>query len=455
MTLPGDQPPIRILTDPAEAQSTILRRRPLGEVEVSPQLADGIRHIFGEDLTPGQVVERIIADVRQRGDAALFEYTARIDGVELDDLRVSQEEIEAAWQATPEALRQALEVAVERIRRFHQHERHASWMDWHDGEAVGQIVRPLERVGVYVPGGTAPLPSSLLMAALPAQVAGVEDIIACTPPQKDGTAAPVVLAAAKVAGVSRVFKLGGAQAIAALAFGTASVPRVDKVVGPGNLFVVLAKKAVFGAVGIESLPGPTETVLIADDSADPAWVAADLLAQAEHLMASAILLTPSPDLAAAVQAEVAHQLPNLRWRDGIARALDRSGGIVVVRDLDQAIDLANQYAPEHLCLLVREPWSLVGRVRNAGGVFVGESSSEALGDYVMGPSHVMPTSGTARFASPLHVRDFLKVISVFAIDREKHNQIAPAAIEIAEAETLTAHANALRVRLDPDSVKPN
>jgi histidinol dehydrogenase len=447
MSLPYDQPVIRIIRDPAEAQATILRRRPLDEVEVSPQVAAGIRRVFDQDLTPRQVVERIITDVRQRGDAALFEYTARIDGVELDDLRVSRDEIEAAWQATPEALREGLEVAGERIRRFHQHERHESWMDWRDGEAAGQIVRPLQRVGIYAPGGTAPLPSSLLMAALPARVAGVEEIVACSPPQKDGSAAPVILAAAKVAGISRVFKLGGAQAIAALAFGTESVPRVDKIVGPGNLFVVLAKKAVFGAVGIESLPGPTETLLIADDSANPAWVAADLLAQAEHLMASAILLTPSSSLAAAVQAEVARQLPGLRWRDGIAQALDRSGGIVVVRDLDQAIDLANQYAPEHLCLLVREPWSLVGRVRNAGGVFVGESSSEALGDYVMGPSHVMPTGGTARFASPLHVRDFLKVISVFGIDREQHNQIAPAAIDIAEAETLTAHANALRMRL--------
>jgi histidinol dehydrogenase len=447
MSLPSDRPSIRIIHDPAKAQSTILSRRMLDEVELSPQLAGSIRRIFGQDLTPGQVAERIIADVRQRGDAALFEYSARIDGVELDKLEVDQAEIEAAWQTTPEPLRKGLEVAAERIRRFHQHERHESWMDWRDGEAMGQIIRPLQRVGVYVPGGTAPLPSSLLMAALPAQVAGVQDIIVCTPPQRDGSIAQVILATAKVAGVSRIFKLGGAQAIAGLAFGTESVPRVDKIVGPGNLFVVLAKKAVFGAVSIESLPGPTETLLIADDSANPAWVAADLLAQTEHLMGSAILLTSSPDLAVAVQAEVTHQLPSLRWQESIAQALDRSSGIVVVKDLDQAIDLANEYAPEHLCLLVREPWSLVGRVRNAGGVFVGENSSEALGDYIMGPSHVMPTGGTARFASPLHVRDFLKVISIFAIDREQHNHIAPLAIEIAEAEMLTAHANALRLRL--------
>jgi len=286
------------------------------------------------------------------------------------------------------------------------------------------------------------------MAAIPARVAGVEEIVVCTPPGKDGRVAPVILAAARVAGVERVFKLGGAQAIAAMAYGTESVPAVDKILGPGNLFVVLAKKAVFGVVDIESLPGPTETLLIADDSADPVWVAADLLAQSEHVMGTSILLTPSRKLAEVVQAEVERQLPPLRWEQSIREALAANGGIVVVRDLAQAVELANAYAPEHLCLLVRDPWALVGRIRNAGGVFVGEASSEALGDYIAGPSHIMPTGGTARWASPLHVRDFLKVISVFAVDLEAHNRIAPAAIRLAEAESLTAHAAALRVRME-------
>lgn len=438
---------IRIFT-PEEAQASILRRRALDQIEVPPTLAEGIQRIFGEPLTPAQVVERILKDVRERGDAALRDYTRRIDGVELEALAVSEAEMEAAWDATDEALREALELAAARIRRFHEREPRDSWMDWREGEVYGQIVRPLERVGLYVPGGAAPLPSSLLMAAIPARVAGVAEIVVCSPPGKDGRIAPVVLAAARVAGVDRVFKLGGAQAIAAMAYGTESVPVVDKILGPGNLFVVLAKKAVFGVVDIESLPGPTETLLIADDSADPVWVAADLLAQSEHVMGTSILLTPSRALAEAVQAEVERQLPPLQWEQSIREALGANGGIVVVRDLAQAVELANAYAPEHLCLLVRDPWALVGRIRNAGGIFVGEASSEALGDYIAGPSHIMPTGGTARWASPLHVRDFLKVISVFATDLAAHNRIAPAAIRLAEAESLTAHAAALRVRME-------
>lgn len=439
---------IRLFHNSTEARQTILKRQPLDQIEVPPAIAEGIQRIFGEPLTPAQVVERILADVREQGDAALRDYTRRIDGVELDALAVSKEEFKAAWREMPPALHEALELAADRVRQFHEREPWNSWMDWREGEAYGQILRPLERVGIYVPGGTAPLPSSLLMAAVPARVAGVDEIIACSPPDKNGRINPVILAAARVAGVDQVFKVGGAQAIAGMAYGTASIPRVDKIVGPGNLFVVLAKKAVFGVVDIESLPGPTETLLIADDSADPAWVAADLLAQSEHIMGTSILLTPSVELAEAVQQEVERQLPTLHWRESIVGALQANGGIVIVRDLDEAVELANEYAPEHLCLLTRDPWALVGHIRHAGGIFVGEASSEALGDYIAGPSHIMPTGGTARFASPLHVRDFLKVTSIISADLTAHNEIAPAAIQIAEAESLTAHAAALEKRLE-------
>jgi len=309
-------------------------------------------------------------------------------------------------------------------------------------------VRPIARVGIYVPGGTAPLPSSLLMSAIPARVAGVEEVILATPPDAKEWGNPVILAAAQVARVDRVFALGGAQAIAALAFGTETVPRVDKIVGPGGLFTVLAMRQVFGIVGVAGLPGPTETLLIADDSADPAIVAADLLAQSEHdWLATAILITTSADLADAVAEKIESQLPVLERREIAGHSLAHQGGIIVVGDLETAIELANEFAPEHLCLLTQSPWALVGRVRNAGGIFVGEVPSEALGDYIVGPSHVMPTGGTARFASPLNVTDFLKVTSIFSVDRETMRELAPAAIELAEAEGLTAHAATLRARI--------
>ena len=437
---------IRILSV-AEAQNTILRREAIDHTAVSPAMAAGIRRVFGEDLSATAVVDRILADVRARGDAAVRDYTCRIDGVDLTSAQVDDEEMDAAWAETPESLRAAIARAIERIQAFHEREPRGSWIDWRDNEAMGQIVRPIERVGLYVPAGAAPLPSSLLMAAVPARVAGVEEIILCTPPDATGRANATTLAAARLVGIMRVFKIGGAQAIAALAYGTQTVPRVDKIVGPGNPFVVLAQKAVFGTVGIANLPGPTETLLTADDSANPAWTAADLLAQSEHVMGTAILLTPSQTLAEAVQREIAIQVADLRWRDGILASLATNGGIVITESIDQAVEMANAFAPEHLCLLTRDPWSLVGRVRHAGGIFVGEASSEALGDYIYGPSHIMPTSRTARFTSPIHVRDFLKVISVFGASLPVHNELAPAAIQLAEAEGLTAHAAALRQRL--------
>jgi len=393
-------------------------------------------------------VAEIVAGVRRDGDAALRDCTRRIDGVALEALAAGPAELEAAYRAAPAALRQALHLAARRIRTFHQREPWQSWLEWDGkGGALGQAIRPLRRVGVYVPGGTAAYPSSLLMAAIPAQVAGVADIVVTTPPGPEGTGSPAVLAAAHALGLGRVFLLGGAQAIAALAYGTESLPRVDKVVGAGGLFVTLAKKLIYGDVGIDGLYGPTETLLIADEAASPALAAADLLAQAEHdPLATALLITPSARLAAGVQAEVARRLPALSRRAIVEDSLAGQGAILLVGSLDEALALADEYAPEHLCLLVADPWPLVGRVRNAGGIFVGEASSEALGDYVAGPSHVMPTGGTARWASSLHVRDFLKVTSIFALSDAVARRLAPTAAALAHAEGLDAHAVALEIR---------
>ncbi|MEN9934097.1 MAG: hypothetical protein RLZZ387_676 [Chloroflexota bacterium] len=441
--------PIPIFDDIAAAQRGILRRTPLDEVEATPALLDSIARTFGEPLTPAQAVDRIIADVRTRGDEALAHWGGALDGY-AGPLEVPRERLRQAAEALDPELLQALRLAAEQLERFHRHQTRSSWVDFSAEGALGQLVVPLQRVGVYAPGGSAPLPSSLLHAAIPARVAGVGEIVVCSPPQRaTGEIAEVVLAAAHVAGVDRVFRLGGAQAIAAMAYGTASVPQVDKVAGPGNLFVVLAKRAVYGVVGIEALPGPTETMLIADAQADPRLVAADLLAQAEHVLASAILLTPSPELARAVQAEVARQIETLERAEAAAETVEQRGGIVLTPDLDAAFDLANTYGPEHLCLLLADPWQHVGRVRNAGGVFLGERSFEVLGDYTAGPSHIMPTGGTARFASPVNVDDFRKVISLVGLNETALRRIGPPAMRIAEAEGLTAHAAAVRARLEP------
>jgi histidinol dehydrogenase len=439
---------MRIIEGLIAARAHVSRLRDQRETALPDSVARRLREIFGHDLSAEEAVAQIVADVRLGGDAALYDYTQRVDGVSLERLSVGAADLEAAYQTQPAELREALCLAAARIRDYHQREPGQSWLEW-DGEggALGQIIRPLQRVGVYVPGGTAAYPSSLLMAVVPAQVAGVEEIVVTTPPGPGGSGSDTILAAAYVAGLEQVFLLGGAQAVAALAYGTESVPRVDKVVGAGGLFVTLAKKQVYGDVGIEGLHGPTETLLIADDTPPPGLVAADLLAQAEHdPMATALLITPSRPLAEAVQAEVEQQLPSLARRSIIEESLEGQGAILLVSTLDEALALANEYAPEHLCLLVAEPWSLVGQVRNAGGVFVGEGSSEALGDYVVGPSHIMPTRGTARFSSPLHVGDFLKVISVFAVGEAAARRLGQTAQIIARAEGLTAHAAAITQR---------
>ena len=442
-------PVLRIYTVD-EAQRTVLRRQPLDRIEIPASLHDSLTRIFGAGISPSEAVARILGDVRDRGDAAVREWTRRIDGVEIEDLEVSQRSLEDAYHQLDPTLRQALEVAARRIERFHRRQPLHSWLDSQPGGTLGQIVRPIPTVALYVPGGSAAYPSSLLMAAIPARVAGVTSLVIATPPARaTGLPAPGVLAAAHIAGVDHVYRIGGAQAIAALAYGTATVPRVDKILGPGNLFVILAKQQVMGLVGIDGLPGPTETVLIADATAKPGLVAADLLAQAEHdPLATALLLTPSRELAERVAAELEERLGGLSRRDVAAESLRQRGGAVVTASIDEAFELANAYAPEHLCLSLADPWAWVGRVQNAGGIFVGEGSGETLGDYVAGPSHIMPTGGTARFASPLNVADFVKLTSLIALAPEEVRSLAPVAARLARFEGLDAHAAAAEARED-------
>lgn len=438
---------MRVLTVEA-AQKTILRRAAWDEMEVPSAVLDRIERTFGERIGPDEAVRRILRDVRSRGDAAVLEWSQRLDGSSAGLVVDAAALAEATAQVEPSLL-EAMQLAAQRIEAFHRRQPALSWIHNDEEGTVGQLVRPIERVGVYIPGGTAPLFSSLLMTAIPARVAGVDQLVLITPPQRaTGLPHPTILAAAQIAGCDAVYVAGGAQAIAALAFGTETIPAVDKICGPGNLFTTLAKRQVFGLVGIDGLPGPTETLVIADESADPELAAADLLAQAEHdVLARAILLTPSQTTAAAVQAAVMAQLEELGRSEIIAGALAQGSGIVVTESLEQAFDLSNQFAPEHLCLLINEPWSYLGRVRNAGGVFLGERSFEVLGDYVAGPSHVMPTGGTARFAGPVNVLDFVKLVSVIGLNARALATIGPAAARMAHAEGLTAHAAAVTRRL--------
>ncbi len=434
-----------------EARQSILKRIPPDETAVPPIVLDRIEATFGERISAEEAVRRILRDIRSRGDAALREWSAKLDGFPADaPLRVPAEALSAALAALDPETRAALEVAADRIREFYRRQPLTSWFTNDLGGTLGQFIRPHGRVGLYVPGGTAPLPSSVLMSAVPAQVAGVKDVVVVAPPVRGtGQIAEITLAACALVGVTEVYALGGAQAIAALAYGTDTVKSVDKIFGPGNLFVTLAKRQVFGAVGIDGLAGPTETVIIADANAKPAWVAADLLAQAEHdVLASAILLTPSRELAEKVQVEVARQMETLPRADILAQSLPGQSGIVLTRDLDEAAELNNLYAPEHLCLAVADPWALSEKITNAGGIFMGEHSFEVLGDYVAGPSHVMPTGGSARFASPLNVWDFVHIVSLIALNPATTAQIAPLAARIARAEGLEAHARSADCRVE-------
>ena len=434
--------------DVQTARKTILRRIPPDEIIVSPSILDGIEKVFDQRINPGDAVRLILKDVRERGDAALKDWSQRLDGAAPATLRVPSDQLQAAFESLPESQQRALESMSTRIETFYRRQPLTSWVTNDLGGTLGQLIRPIQRVGLYVPGGTAPLPSSVLMSAVPAKVAGVSQIIMASPPQRDTQQiAPIILAAAAVAKVDEVFILGGAQAIAAMAFGTQSIVPVDKVFGPGNLFVTLAKQQVFGAVGVDGLSGPTETLIISDETARPKWVAADLLAQAEHdVLASAILITPSIRFAEAVQVEVARQIETLSRADIISASLQNRSGAVIAESMDQAVELANQYAPEHLCLAVANPWRLSEKINAAGGIFLGEDSFEVLGDYIAGPSHVMPTGGSARFASPLNLWDFVHIISLIALDPHSAAQIGPTAATIARAEGLDAHARAVELR---------
>lgn len=434
---------------PAEAKQTILKRKPIDDYEIPDSMQQNMLKLFGENLTPDQAVARIIKEVRSEGDQALRKWTQVLDGTALDRFRLTNEEIQAAEKSISDEMKLALQLSIERVRAFHQRQPLSSWISNDLGGTVGQMIRPIRRVGLYIPAGTAPLPSSVIMSAVPAQVAGVQEIVIVAPPdRKTGKISPLIAATAALLGIHEMYAIGGAQAIAALAFGTESIRAVDKIFGPGNLFVMLAKKQVYGSVGIDNLAGPTETMVIADEFAKPAWVAADLLAQAEHdLLASAILLTPSLELAKQVDEEIQLQAQKLSRTAMINSSLLNRGGAVITKNIEEAVTLANDYGAEHLCLAVQQPWQLVEKITCAGGIFIGENSFEVLGDYVAGPSHVMPTSGSARFASPTNVWDFIKIISLIGLDDQTVSQIAPAAATIAKAEGLDAHASAAEIRL--------
>ena len=402
-------------------------------------------------------VQEIVEDVKKRGDEALFEYTRKFDHAEItpENIRVTEEEIREAMESVDEKLLKVMKKSMANIRDHHERQKRQSWFESRpDGTILGQKITALESAGVYVPGGKAAYPSSVLMNIIPAKVAGVGRIVMVTPPGKDGKVNPVTLTAAHLAGATEVYKVGGAQAIAALAFGTESIPRVNKIVGPGNIFVALAKKAVYGHVSIDSIAGPSEILVIADDSANPRYVAADLLSQAEHdELASAILVTTSQELAKKVSKEVDSFLQTLSRRDILEKSLDHYGYILVVDTLEEAVATANEIASEHLEIVTRNPFEVMTKIQNAGAIFIGEYSSEPLGDYFAGPNHVLPTNGTAKFFSPLGVDDFIKKSSIIYYSKDALQEIHEDIIVFAEAEHLTAHANSIRVRFEDSGRK--
>lgn len=399
-----------------------------------------------------QTVNEIIADVRARKDQALFEYTSRFDKCELtkETIKVTEEEIEEAYAAISPEFIEVMKKSAHNIRSFHEKQLHSSWIiPKDDGTILGQKILPIAISGVYVPGGKAAYPSSVLMNVLPANVAGVSRIIMTTPPGADGKVNPGTLVAAHIAGVDEIYKAGGAQAIAAMAFGTESIPRVDKITGPGNIFVALAKKACFGYVSIDSIAGPSEILVLADETANPRYVAADLLSQAEHdEMASAILITTSMELAKKVSEQVAAFTEKLERKEIIQKSLDHYGYILVAENMDQAIETANEIASEHLEILTRDPYEVMTKIKNAGAIFLGEYSSEPLGDYFAGPNHILPTNGTARFFSPLNVDDFMKKTSIISYSRQALEKVHKDIELFAQKEGLTAHANSIKVRFE-------
>ena len=399
-------------------------------------------------------VNNILTNVKDNGDLALFEYTEKFDKVKLtaETIKVTDEEIAEAYEQVDDELIRVIRLAMKNIEDYHEMQKEESWFDSKpDGTILGQKITPLSRVGVYVPGGKAAYPSSVLMNVIPAKVAGVDEIIMCTPPGHDGKVYPTTLVSAKEAGVDTIYKVGGAQAIGALAYGTESIPQVDKIVGPGNIFVALAKKAVFGYTGIDSVAGPSEILVLADETANPRYVAADLLSQAEHdQLASAILVTTSLEIAEKVQAEIEGFVKDLERKDIIQASLDNYGYILIAEDMDTAIDAVNAIASEHLEIVTKDPFGTMTKVRNAGAIFLGESSSEPLGDYFAGPNHVLPTNGTARFFSPLGVDTFVKKSSIISYSRDALRNIHNEIETFAKAEGLTAHANSIKVRFEDE-----
>lgn len=432
------------------AAAASLGRKSFDAVELGPGAKARIKEMFGAELSAAAVVDKVVGDVRARGDEAVAYYTELIDGVRLSPERfaVSEAEFAAAEAAADKEVVASIRRAAENIRRFHGEQLPKSWLTYREhGAMLGQSCLPLERVGIYVPGGTAAYPSSVLMNAIPAAVAGVREIVMAVPPAADGSVNPYVLAAAREAGVTRVFRMGGAQAVAALAFGTRTVPKVDKIAGPGNIFVTLAKKAVYGYCDIDMLAGPSEILIVADGDADAACVAADMLSQAEHdVLASSVLVTVCPELAARVKGELERQLALLPRREIAEASLERNGLIITVSDLEAAMALANEAAPEHLEIMTAEPFRLLPYVRHAGAVFLGPHSPEPLGDYLAGPNHVLPTGGTARFYSVLNVETFMKRTSIVAYTEPALAAVSDDVIRLAEAEGLDAHANAIRIR---------
>lgn len=413
------------------------------------ELINQLKARSGEiDRKVTSAVTDILNNVKQNGDDAVREYTLRFDGHMPSKFEISREEIDSSPDKCDRDFILALYKAADNIRDFHARQKQQSWLEpKQNGVILGQRIRGLKRVGVYVPGGTAAYPSSVLMNVIPAKIAGVKEIVMVTPPQKDGTANPDILAAAKIAGVDRVFLMGGAQAVAALAYGTQSVPKVDKIVGPGNIFVATAKKLLYGTVDIDMIAGPSEILIVADKSANPKFLAADLMSQAEHdKMASAILLTTSEETANETAKELSRQMQTLERRDIIEQSLNDFGAIIVCKDISEAVDFANELAPEHLELAVENPMEYIGRVDNAGSVFLGHYSPEPLGDYFAGPNHVLPTSGTARFFSPLSVDSFIKKSSFIYYTEPALSEAKDDIIKLAETEGLTAHANSIKVR---------
>ena len=397
------------------------------------------------------IVKEIISNIKEQGDSALIEYTNKFDSplINLDNIKVSEKEIEDGFNAISDELKETFKIAKQRIYDFHMHQKEGTWTYENGGETLGQKVTPLENVGVYVPGGKAAYPSTVFMDVVPAQVAGVENIIMCTPSNKEGKVSDVVLAAAYILGIKDIYKCGGAQAIAAMALGTDTIKKVDKIVGPGNIFVALAKKELFGKVSIDSVAGPSEILVIADENANPKFVAADLLSQAEHdELASSILLTNSKTLAENVQEQIKIFTEKLDRKEIINKSLENYGGIIITKTIDEAIDISNEIAPEHLELAVKEPFTYVDKIKNAGAMFLGNYSAESLGDYMAGPNHVLPTIHTARFFSPLSVYDFVKRTSIIYFDKEAFNRIGKNVASFAHSEGLTAHALAAEVRIN-------